>query len=58
VIREADEVVARFAIGIYDLLRLPQAVRTVRVAVEVAAKETAFSVLEQVSRHGDHSLRL
>jgi hypothetical protein len=53
VVGEADEVVAGVAVGAHDLLRTPQAVRSVGVAVEVAAKEAAFySVSEQVLRHG------
>jgi hypothetical protein len=40
-------VVAGFAIGAYDFLRIDQAVGSVGVAVEVAAKEvTYFSALE------------
>jgi hypothetical protein len=46
VVGEADKVVAGFAIGAYDFLRIYQAVGPVGVAVEVAAKEaTCFSVL-------------
>ena len=53
VVGEADEVVARLAVGAHDLLRLAQSVGAVRVAVEVAAEEAAFySVSEQVLRHG------
>jgi hypothetical protein len=47
VVGEADKVVAGFAIGAYDFLRIDQAVGSVGVAVEVAAKEaTYFSALE------------
>jgi hypothetical protein len=52
VVGKANEVVAGVAVGAHDLLGLPQAVRTVRVAVKVAAKKAAFSPLEQVPRQG------
>jgi hypothetical protein len=56
VVGEADEVVAGIAVGADDLLGSPQTVRTVRVAMEVAAKEAAFSVLEQILCYGNSSL--
>ena len=53
VVGEAEEVVAGVAVGGDDLLRFPQAVGPVRVAVEVAAEEAALSsVLEQVPCQG------
>ena len=53
VIGEAEEVVARLAVGAHDLLGLAQSVGPARVAVEVAAEEAAlYSVSEQVLRHG------
>jgi hypothetical protein len=42
VVGEADKVVAGFAIGAYDFLRIDQAVGSVGVAVEVAAKEATY----------------
>jgi hypothetical protein len=46
VVGETDKVVAGFAICAYDFLRVDQAVGSVGVAVEVAAKEaTCFSIL-------------
>jgi hypothetical protein len=56
VVGEADEVVAGVAVGADDLLGSPQTVRTARVAMEVAAKEAAFSVLEQILCYGNSSL--
>ena len=53
VVGEADKVVACFAIGAYDFLRIDQAVGSVGVAVEVAAKEaTYFSVPQKIPLHG------
>src|SRR5829696_8186463 len=53
VVGEADKVVAGFAIGAYDFLRIDQAVGSVGVAVEVAAQEAPyFSALEQIPLHG------
>jgi hypothetical protein len=47
VVGEADKMVAGFAIGAYDFLRIDQAVGSVGVAMEIAAKEaTYFSILE------------
>jgi hypothetical protein len=46
VVGGADKVVAGFAIGAYDFLRIDQTVGSVGVAVEAAAKEaTYFSML-------------
>jgi hypothetical protein len=54
VVGEAEEVVARLAVGAYDLLGLEQSIGPVGVTVKVAAKEAAsVCPFEQVSYHGD-----